>query len=168
MEFHEVLETRRSIRAWRPDPVPPGILEKISSAALNAPSACHLQPYRFLAVTRRELIRQLNDITRQKFIGQAPVVIAALGNADGAWHRNGHSLMEFDLGVVMEHIMLAAVAEGLSGCYIGAFDVEAADRLLNVPAGWTAFMLLPLGYASEGPRPFVRNRSGSALWETLK
>ena len=168
MEFHEVLAARRSIRAWRPDPVPPEVLEKIGSAALNAPSACNLQPYRFLVVTRAGLIRQLNDVTRQKFIGQAPAVIAALGNADGAWHRDGHSLMEFDLGIVMEHIMLAAVAEGLSGCYIGAFDVKAADRLLNVPAGWTTFMLLPLGYASEGPQPFVRSRSGSALWETVK
>ena len=168
MEFYDVLRKRRSIRAYKEDPVPPEVLERIASAAHNAPSACNLQPYRFLVLTDAELIARLNAVTRQKFIGRAPVVIAALGNEEAAWHRNGHSLMEFDLGIAMEHIVLAAAAEGLGSCYIGAFDVDAANRLLRVPSGWSAVMLTPLGYPAEAPRPFVRGKSVSELWETVK
>ncbi|MBQ7207731.1 MAG: nitroreductase family protein [Lentisphaeria bacterium] len=168
MEFYDVLARRRSIRAYRKDPVPAEVLDRIARAALEAPSACNLQPYRFLVLTDPGLIARLNETTRQKFIGQAPVVIAALGNDDASWHRDGRPIMEFDLGIVMEHIVLAAAAEGLGSCYIGAFDTAAADRLLQVPSGWRTVMLLPLGYPAEEPRPFVRSRSGSALWEIVK
>ena len=167
MEFYEVLKKRRSIRAYKSDPVPEEVLDRIMEAAVIAPSACNLQPYRFLVITDPALISRLNGTTRQKFIGTAPVIVVALGQQDAAWHRDGHSVMEFDLGIAMEHIILAATAEGLASCYIGAFDVKEANQVLQVPAGWSTVMMTPLGYASGEPRPFTR-KSGTALVEKIK
>ena len=50
-----------------------------------------------------------------------------------------------------EHIVLEAVANGLSSCYIGWLDVEKASRILNLPDDIRCMYLLPVGYAAEHP-----------------
>ena len=46
----EGLLTRRSVRRFRPDPVPIALLETVICAAMHAPSAHHRQPWRFVVV----------------------------------------------------------------------------------------------------------------------
>ena len=50
MEFYDVIRLRRSIRSYRPVPVPEDALERIAEAVDMAPSACNRQPYRILVV----------------------------------------------------------------------------------------------------------------------
>ncbi len=51
-----------------------------------------------------------------------------------------------------EHIFLTAVANGLSACFIGYLDVEAANRILGLPDTISCLFLLPVGYADEPPK----------------
>ncbi len=46
MDVSEALRTRRSVRAFRPDPVPASVLARIFEAAQRAPSWCNIQPWR--------------------------------------------------------------------------------------------------------------------------
>ena len=52
-----------------------------------------------------------------------------------------------------QHMFLAAVTHGLSGCFIGWLDVKEAGRILNLPKDIACLFLLPLGYPAEPPRP---------------
>ncbi len=52
MTFHDLLRTRRSIRRFKPDPVPDAALERILTSAIHAPSAHNTQPWRFAIVGR--------------------------------------------------------------------------------------------------------------------
>jgi len=54
MELFEVIEGRKSIRAFKPDPVPKEMIEKILQSAVKAPSAINLQPWEFTIVSGRE------------------------------------------------------------------------------------------------------------------
>jgi hypothetical protein len=46
MDFLELARQRRSVRAYRPEPVPPALLERLLEAARLAPTACNRQPFR--------------------------------------------------------------------------------------------------------------------------
>jgi nitroreductase len=51
-----------------------------------------------------------------------------------------------DIGISLEHLMLAAEVEGLGTCWIGAFDEEEIRKLLGVPKEVKIVALTPLGY----------------------
>jgi nitroreductase len=60
MDIEEAINTRRSIRAFKPDPVSPEILQQILKVALKAPSWTNIQPWEFSIATGKTLeeIRQ--------------------------------------------------------------------------------------------------------------
>ncbi len=55
----EAMLERRSIRRYRPDPVPEEIIEQLLTAATWAPSAHNRQPWRFVVMTRSETKHRL-------------------------------------------------------------------------------------------------------------
>ena len=62
MDFIEVLNTRRSIRAFKPDPIPMEKLKKIMEECLWAPSWANTQPWEFAVASGeklREIIKQV-------------------------------------------------------------------------------------------------------------
>jgi nitroreductase len=63
MDIVEAIEQRKSIRAFRPDPVPKEILRQILERALRAPSWANTQPWEFIIVTGRKL-----DEIKQAFV----------------------------------------------------------------------------------------------------
>ncbi len=79
----DVIRSRRSIRRYKPDPVPRALIESLLEAALWAPSAHNRQPWRFAVVEtpeRREgLARAMNDRLRRDLEadGLAPDAIEA-------------------------------------------------------------------------------------------
>ena len=165
MDFYDVLKARRSIRAYRPDPVPAEALARIAEAVRLAPTACNRQPFRFLAVRDPELKKKIAAATPMKFIAEAPVILAALGHASEAWQRPGDDrpIVEIDLAIAMEHAVLAATAEHLASCWICAYERSRMDAALGLDAEWTTLALSPLGIAADAPRPFVRKPSGETF-----
>ena len=55
MQVSEALARRQSVRAFRPDPVPSGLVEEILDQARRAPSGGNLQPWRVYALAGTEL-----------------------------------------------------------------------------------------------------------------
>jgi coenzyme F420-0:L-glutamate ligase / coenzyme F420-1:gamma-L-glutamate ligase len=66
-ELHEFLRTRRSIRRFKPDPVPDSALQNILTTATYAPSAHHRQPWRFIVIMDLSTKTQLADAMAQDF-----------------------------------------------------------------------------------------------------
>ena len=51
MEFDDVILGRRSIRGYKPDPVPRELIKEIMALAMRAPSSLNTQPWNFYVVT---------------------------------------------------------------------------------------------------------------------
>jgi nitroreductase len=157
MEFYETLRQRRSIRAYATDPVSEATLERLFEAVSLAPSACNNQPIRFLFVTQREAKRRLCECYPRPWLANAPVLVVALGNRETAWRRfNGQSVQAIDVAIAMEHLVLAATAEGLGTCWICAFDQDAARLALRLPDCWEVVAMTPLGRPAGDPAPQTR------------
>ncbi|MDI6709434.1 MAG: nitroreductase family protein [Thermoanaerobacterales bacterium] len=57
--LHGIIASRRSVRRFRPEPVPEGDVRKMIECARWAPSATNQQPWRFIAVATRRAIAEL-------------------------------------------------------------------------------------------------------------
>ena len=149
MDVLEAIETRRSVRSYSSRPIPNQSLERCRQALRFAPSACNFQPWRFIFVTeaklRQEVARASCD---QTWMADAPIIVVACGLPDQAFKQMGGygNSAEIDVTIVLDHLMLAAVAEGLGTCWIGAFDEAEVKRLLEVPHQAKVVALTPLGY----------------------
>jgi nitroreductase len=157
MDFHEAVKSRYSCRDYQDRPVEPEKLDRIIEAARLAPSASNRQEWRFVAVTDPAKRTALTKIAHgQKFVGQAPLVIAACALTDGHVMSCGQLSYTIDVAIALEHIALAATVEGLATCWIGAFDEEPVKKLLGIPADVRVVQLMPLGYAADKRGPGTR------------
>ncbi len=149
MEFYEVLRTRRSVRSYRPDPIPEDVLKRVLDAARMAPSGLNIQPWKFIVIRNKEIKEKVaKACNNQSFISEAPVVIVACGY-DIEYDRGGYMgelSMIMDVSIAMTHLILAARAEGLGTCWIGAFSNKELKRILNVPENYNVVAITPLGY----------------------
>jgi coenzyme F420-0:L-glutamate ligase/coenzyme F420-1:gamma-L-glutamate ligase len=82
--FWDVLESRRSIRKFKPDPVPGELVEKLLSAGVQAPNAGNRQSWRFVVISSLEDIANLADALNENFrrdmltIGKTEVEVDSL------------------------------------------------------------------------------------------
>ena len=63
-ELLELLKTRRSVRAFTPDPVPDDLIDKIIEAARWAPSGANSQPWEFVVIRNQQTKDRLAAIVR--------------------------------------------------------------------------------------------------------
>lgn len=157
-EFLDLLLTRRSVRAYKPDPVPTALLEEVLRAGTYAPTGGGRQSPVLVAVTdkaARDEISRLNAAVMGKdtdpYYG-APVLVLALADpASSTWVE--------DASCALENMMLAAHALGLGSVWVHRereiFDSEAGKALLRawgLPETLRGVGSIALGYAS-GPAP---------------
>ncbi len=173
MNVLEAIRTRRSVRAYAARPIPPEVLERMKAALRYAPSACNFQPWHFVLVTdaalRRKLAAACHD---QMWMAQAPVIVAGCGLPASAYQKMGGAgcSVDVDLAIAIDHLTLAAVAEGLGTCWIGAFDSRAVKKLLGVPKAAKVVALTPLGYPASAdlnhPCEEARRKKPAELFST--
>lgn len=73
------------------------------------------------------------------------------------WKRSdGQNYVYLDSGIVMDHLILTAAELGLGTCWVGAFDPEAARKVLQLPPEAEPIAFTPLGYPADQPRAKVR------------
>lgn len=63
--IEELFRSRRSVRRFKPDPVPEALVERLIAGAITAPSASNKQPWKFLVVQNRGLIAQMAAAVRR-------------------------------------------------------------------------------------------------------
>ncbi|MCL5292132.1 MAG: nitroreductase family protein [Actinobacteria bacterium] len=159
MELYEAIHARQCIRSYGDGRIPDGVVERLLEAAVAAPSAGNLQSWRFYVVAEPRLKEGLARAARQRFVGQAShviVVCADLVTAENGYGDRGRELYCFqDAAAATQNLFLAATAEGLAACWVGAFDEAAVSRLLDLPARFRPVALVPLGYpgGTTGRRP---------------
>ena len=151
MDIYEAIKERTSVRAYRRDDVDDSKVERILEAARLAPSGKNGQPWTFIVVKDEETRKKLVPACKnQAFIAEAPIVIVACGHEERAYKKMGGywNSTPVDIGIALEHLMLAAAAEGLGTCWIGAFIEDRVKEILGIPEEVKIVALTPVGYPS--------------------
>jgi nitroreductase len=157
MEFADLVRSRYSVRAYRADPVPDDVLNRVLEAAVTAPTAANRQSFRLYVITTSGREQELKRIYGREWFVEAPIVICACGIPQGNWvRRDGKNYSDVDVAIAFDHLILAAANEGLGTCWIGAFDAAAAREVLSLPEGVDPIAFTPLGYAADVATPKKR------------
>lgn len=169
MDIFEVIKKRRSIRKYKPNPIPEKHLKIILEAAIWAPSAGNLQPWEFILVRSHEKKHELAKAAlNQSFIAEAPVVIVVCANvmrtASVYGERGAKLYCIQDTAAAIQNILLAACALGYGTCWVGAFMDDEVKRILNIPNGVKPVAIIPIGVPGESPRPRRRRPLDKALF----
>jgi len=150
MELMEVVRRRRSIRKYRPDPVPQARIDQVLEAARLAPSWANGQCWTFVVVTDPKVKHALAQAGNE-WIEAAPVLIAACADPRASGLKGDQTYYLLDIGIAMEHLVLAAAEQELGTCWIGWFDEKKARKALGVPEAIRVVAVTPLGYPDEEP-----------------
>lgn len=150
-----LLKGRRSIRRYRPDPVPDEMVEQLLEAGQWAPSASNRQPWAFVVVQDEAIRRQVAQHAAYYFVRwahaeEAPLLIVLCGDARSRVYRQ---FLHEDVGLAGGQIMLQAKALGLGTCWIGGLDRKAIADVLKVPEHMEIVGLLTVGFPAEDPPP---------------
>ncbi|MGH2559765.1 MAG: nitroreductase family protein [Thermomicrobiales bacterium] len=157
----------RSVRAFRPDPVPQQVIADILDVARWSGSAKNLQPWDFVVVHDRATLETLGALEGYvtHLAGATFVIVIVLANEGERTEQE-----TFDDGKVSERMMLAAAAHGVGSC-IGWFHGTGRDeakRILGVPSDHVLRTAISFGYPDEAalrarPKPPEARKSLSKL-----
>jgi len=170
MEFSEVIAKRRSVRHFNSKlDVSDEDVRALLDAAVAAPTAGNIQPWRFTVVRTLEAREKLAVALRQRWATNAPVIIVVSVDprpCSARYGDRGERLYAIqDTSAAVEHILLTAVDRGLASCWIGAFDTDAVREALSIQAPIEPVAILPIGYSAESAgRPARRPLSEVATW----
>ena len=176
----EAIQRRRSIRKFKPDPVPDELINQILEAARLAPSGSNRQPWRFQIIKDPALKERISNETAfgAKQVIEAPVVIvcgselltfvkghklAPPGSeyyaADSEdWEDISKFIPDANLytGIAVEHMVLTGTALGLGTCWNQRVRYGQLARILGWPRHIVILTLLLVGYPDEDPPPRPR------------
>jgi nitroreductase len=157
MDAIEALLTRRSVRAYTRQPVPPEALEPLLRAGLAAPSAGSARPCHLIIIDDPERLASVAaEHSAASMLLQAPVAILVCADTTRGkpdrWIQDG--------AAVTENILIAAHASGLGAVWVGIQPVperiQLARRVANLPAHIQPVAMVALGYPAETPAPIER------------
>lgn len=139
------IAARRSIRGYKPDPVPDDAITEIIKAAEFAPSGRHIRPIEYVIVRDQKTKDKMFETLGDDFIKNAPVLIVPAGDTAKS------ALCPQDLSIASGYIFLQAKALGL-GTVWKNLSPENADKIkaiLGIPANFMLINLIPVGYPAE-------------------
>ena len=168
MDLYDVINARRSIRKYTDRSVPRETVEKILNAGRLAPSWKNRQCWRIVLVSDPELKRQMGmvvDNPSAELYATAPYILVLCADPTDSGSMSGKDYYMVDCGICMEHIVLAATAEGLGTCWVGYFPENPLKNLLGIPRDTRIVALSPLGYPAEAPEARPRQPLENMLYE---
>ena len=150
MDLFEAIDKRQSVRNYLDRPVEEEKLHQILEAARSAPSAKNRQAWKMIVIRDPDLRHEIAVAARnQKFVGQAPVIIACCGLDPEYRMTCGQPADPIDAAIAIDHMTLAAAALDLGTCWIGAFYQDQVRALLHVPDPYQVIELMVLGYPAK-------------------
>lgn len=156
MDFFEVINRRRSIRAFQEKAVEEEMIKAIIEAANAAPSAGDLQAYEVYLVQAEAKLHELADAAfDQYFIAGAPVALVFCAHPRRSAIKYGSRGQELyciqDATIACAYAQLAVTALGLGCVWVGAFDDGRVLQIIGAPDSLKPIAILPVGYPAESP-----------------
>lgn len=154
----DAISTRTSIRAYQDRPVGADTVELLLRAAMSAPSARNRQPWAFIVVDDKDLLRQLADsLPYAQSAAAAPIAVVVCGVLTELQGATNAGWWVQDAAAASENLLLAAHAVGLGAVWTGVYSYEdrvrAVRNVLGLPRHVVPLNVIPIGYPAENPAP---------------
>ena len=190
----DTIFTRRSVRAFTPASIDPSTVRSLLDAAIQAPTAMHLEPWRFVVIQDAAALKRLSDIAKGQWSAKAEhfrrlhdqdrtdtemSFADRFASPDFNIFYDASTLIVIcakslgpfvaaDCWLAAENLMLAACALGLGTCCIGSavpvLNLGSVKMELGIPDDVTAIAPIIVGMPSGEPPPTVRHEPHVLYW----
>ena len=166
--FHDLLINRRSIRKYTDELLDPEDVQLILQAALMSPAGKRQNPWQFIAVEDKEVLKKLAKVKEH---GSGPIEGAALAivvlcdpHVD-TWVEDG--------SIASIIIQLQCADLGLGSCWIqirnrltenGQSSEDAVRSILDIPYEMQVLSIISIGHKNEEKKPFDPDK---LMWEKV-
>ena len=134
MRVIDSIRDRFSVRKYIAKEVSEEDITAVLEAARFSQSARNLQDWRFIVVKDKNMRNSLAEAAKgQRFVAEAPVVIACCGIGTDYVMTCGQHSYNIDVSIAMENMVLAAYEIGLGTCWLGAFYENQVKKALSIP-----------------------------------
>lgn len=168
----ENIMTRRSIRKYKPQPVPRDTMQTILECGINAPNGQNKQSWEVRVVDNPEFINGITEVYKKanpkvaedpsfkNMFRNAPTVVFIARDPS-------YDFSQIDCGLLSGNMMLSAWSMGIGSCCLGGpvrfmlTDKEAAPYLkkLGFTDGYELTLCIAFGYPDEAPAAKPRDMS---------
>ncbi len=142
---------RKSIRKYKDIKISDEIIEDLLRAAMAAPSAGNEQPWEFIVLRDKEIMKRITEFhPYSTMLLNTDTAIVVCGDVEkerfkGYWVQ--------DCSAATENILLAAEEKGLGAVWLGIYPMEERitplKELLNLPESVLPLSIIPVGYPDE-------------------
>ena len=154
----DAILNRKSIRKYKDIKVSDEIVEELLKAGMAAPSAGNEQPWEFIVLRGKEIMKKITEVhPYSQMLLNTDVAIVVFGDESkevfkGFWVQ--------DCSAAAENILVAAEDKGLGAVWLGVHPMEdrvgAIKEILNLPASVIPLSIIPVGYPDEERKPSDR------------
>jgi nitroreductase len=139
MEVFDAIRTVLAVRQFQEKPIPEPIIQQIVEAGHLTASSINGQPWHFIVVQQREILRQLASLARTgPYIAQAPLAIV-VGMESSPYAVS-------DASRAIQDMILTAWAEGIGSNWVGFENLQSINPILGIPEEISILAILPFGY----------------------
>jgi len=149
MGFLELAKQRCTTRGFTDKKISKDDLSYILSAGQVAPSACNKQPQRIIVVQHPENILKVQK-AYQTFGSQCILIVCQEKSNALIRPYDGKPSGDLDIGILCDHMMLAARELNIGSVLVGLFDPHIIRKEFNIPEHIEPTVLLILGYPKNG------------------
>lgn len=170
MVFDQLILRRRSVRAYKEEPIPHEILESIVKKAQMAPSWKNMQTSRSYVVESAEMLQTVREkglpFFNAKSSANAALIVTTfvrgqVGFSNGQPDNElGDKWGAYDLGLHDAYLVLAAADAGLDSLIMGLRDAEAFREILSIPEEEEIVSVIAVGYRDQEPSLRPRKELG--------
>ncbi len=144
MEVFEAVRTVLAVRSYTDTPVPPEVVRRIMEAGRLTASSMNGQPWHFIVVENRDMLRQLGVLAQTgSYIAQAPVAIVVV------MEQSPYAVS--DASRAIQSMILTGWSEGIGSNWVGFQDLAEVKTLLGIPGHLEVLAIVPFGYPAEAP-----------------
>lgn len=147
---------RRSIRKYTHQKVDEKKILEILEAGRWAPSGRNIQPWRFIVITKRDLLGKLNKLLPKQrryseIFNDAQAAIAVFMDNNVMYDSTKDTLA---IGACIQNMLLRAYEMGIGTCWVGEIlsKKEEVREILKAPPSYELVSIITLGYPDEKPR----------------
>jgi nitroreductase len=144
---------RQSRRSYLDKPIPDDVMQRLYEKVRWSPSCRNNQPWRMIFVTDSEQHRKFMECLPDgnQWADKAPVLVAVVARESDDDVRNDDPVKyyQFDCGLAVMSLLLAATDEGLMGHPMAGYDAAKLHEALDIPDEYHVMCIVSLGY--QGP-----------------
>ena len=165
--FLELAKERFSCRKLTDKKIEAEKIDRILQAAISAPTAKNIQPYKIWKISSPEGMEKIKQVTNYTF-GAGLVLLVGVKN-DDAFTRpfDKMNFGHIDGAIVATHLMLAVQDEGLATTWVGYFDAPKLKEIFPEMKDFDLIAIFPVGYPAEDAKPSNRHEDRKNISEVV-